>query len=524
MSTVIFLIILAVFAAAYFIYGNFLSRFLGIDPKRKTPAYTHYDGVDYIPAKNWLILFGHHFASIAGAGPIVGPVFAYMYWGWFGALLWIIFGSIFIGAVHDFTALFVSVREGGVSIGDIAKKYISKRASVVFLIFLWLALILVNAVFAALCAKSFIDEPKIVIPSLGLIPFAMLIGLLLYNLKSNTILTTILGLCGLAYLVVLGNQIPFGLTANAYFIWVIVLFVYCFFASVLPVNILLQPRDYLSSFLLFFGVIVAFFGIIIKPLPISHAQAFRFSSGEGTLFPLMFITVACGAISGFHSLVSSGTTSKQLASEKDMQKIGYGAMIVEAVVAVLALLCVAFGLKSIPQGKTPVEIFALGFSNVVFFLGDYAKPFAFLLLNTFILTTLDTATRITRYLTQELFRINNKYLATLIVVSASGYLCLTGTWQAIWPVFGASNQLVAALALLVVSSYLIHKKKSCKITFIPALAMFFVTGYALSLQVLEFFRKKNYFLSGVSFVLIVLGIFVFVEFFQMKQSRRYAGT
>jgi carbon starvation protein len=512
MSIFIFLIVISIFALGYFFYGRFIGNFFGVDAKIKTPAHTNYDGTDYIPAKNWYILFGHHFASIAGAGPIVGPVFAYIYWGWFGVLLWIVFGSIFMGAVHDFSSLFVSVREGGSSIGDIAKKYISKKASIIFLIFLWLTLILVNAVFAALCAKSFINEPRIVIPSLGLIPMAVIVGFLLYGLRIKTLLPTALGLSSLVYLIVLGNKFPLIFGFNPYYIWVIILFIYCFFASVLPVNILLQPRDYLSSFLLFFGIIVSFVCIIIRPLPLVSSAFFKFSSDVGKFFPLMFITVACGAISGFHSLVASGTTSKQIASEKDMQKIGYGAMLVEAILAVLALFCVAFGLKDIPKGKTPVDIFALGFSNVVFFLGDYAEFFALFFLNAFILTTLDTATRISRYLTQELFNINNKYLATLIVILASGYLCFTDTWEMLWPIFGASNQLVAALALIVISSFLIKKKKSCRITFIPALCMFLITISALCLQAYWFFKKNNYLLFSISCILIILGIFILVEF------------
>ncbi|UCG34580.1 MAG: carbon starvation protein A, partial [Candidatus Omnitrophota bacterium] len=416
MSALIFLITIILLLAGYFFYGKLLKGVVGVDLSLKTPALTRYDGIDYVPAKNWVILFGHHFASIAGAGPIVGPVFAYIYWGWVGVLVWLIFGSIFMGAVHDFISLFISVREGGSTIGQIAQKYISRRASIVFLIFLWCALIIVIAVFASICAKSFISEPKIVLPSLGLIPVAMIVGILIYRLKTNTFFATLFGLGLLTFLVFLGNQIPTQLLmANPYIGWLVILFVYAFFASVIPVNILLQPRDYISSFLLFFGIAVSFIAIIAKPLPIVSSHFFSFSSEIGPFFPLMFITVACGAISGFHSLVSSGTTSKQLSSEAHTQRIGYGAMIVEAVLAAIALVCVAFGLKNIPQGKTPVEAFALGFSRIVFFLGPYANFIALVILNAFILTTLDTATRITRFITQELLNIKNKFLATAIV-------------------------------------------------------------------------------------------------------------
>ena len=521
MSTVIFLLALVVLGCGYFFYGRFVRNILGIDPRRKTPAQTLNDGVDYVPAKNWLILFGHHFASIAGAGPIVGPVIAYIYWGWFGAILWFIFGSIFIGAVHDFTSLFVSLREGAGSIGQIAQKYLSRKASIVLLVFLWFALIIVIAVFASICAKSFISEPKIVIPSLGLIPVAVIVGLLVYRFKAGIFFSTILGLVSLSFLIFLGDKIPLSLESTTlvreavlspYLFWLIVLFIYAFFASIIPVNILLQPRDYIACFLLFFGIIVAFLGIILKPLPIEGAQFFRFTSSIGPFFPLMFINVACGAISGFHSLVSSGTTSKQIASEEDAQKIGYGAMITEAVLAVIALVCVAFGLKSIPAGKTPVEIFALGFSRIVFFLGDYAHFIALVILNAFILTTLDTATRITRFLTQELLNIKSKYLATGIVILASAYFCLSGKWQTLWPMFGASNQLVAVLALVVVSAYLIQKKRNYKVTFIPAVVMFVITISALFIKAVGFFKKSNFLLFLISIILIFLGAFIINEF------------
>jgi len=512
MSSLIFLLTVLILSGGYFFYGRFIRNILVIDEKRKTPAFTSYDGADYVPAKNWLILFGHHFASIAGAGPIVGPVLAYMWWGWLGVLFWIVFGSIFIGALHDFVSLFISVREEGKSIGQIATKYVSKRAGIVFLIFLWFALVIVISVFASICAKSFINQPKIVFPSLGLIPVAVLIGIFIYRFKINTFLSTLLGLMLLVLLILLGDKFPIFLNIkNPYLFWLILLFIYAFFASIIPVNILLQPRDYLSSFLLFFGIIVAFLGIFLKPLPVSGANFFKFTSSAGSFFPLMFITVACGAISGFHSLVCSGTTSKQIASEKDLQRIGYGAMILEAILASIALICVAFGLKDIAQDKTAIEIFALGFKRIVFFLGDYANFIALVILNAFILTTLDTATRITRFLTQELFRLRNKYFSTFLVIGVSSYLCISGNWQILWPMFGASNQLVAGLALIVVSAYLKKKQKNYKITLIPAFILFLITLSSLILKAKEFFSENNFLLFGISLILILLGIFIIWE-------------
>jgi len=522
MSSLIFIVVSGLLLAAYFSYGKLIARVFGIDPRRKTPAHTAYVGLDYVPAKTSSILFGHHFASIAGAGPIVGPVFAYIYWGWLGALLWIIIGSIFLGAVHDFASLFISVRENGSTIGQIAEKYISKRASIVFLIFLWLALILVIAVFAKFCASSFINEPKIVFPSLGLIPAAVLVGFLIYQKKVNIVAATLVGLLILTALIFLGNSFPLIIGGNnPYTFWLVILFIYSFFASVIPVNVLLQPRDYISSFLLFFGIVVAFLGIILKPLPLASSEVFKFSSSVGPIFPIMFITVACGAISGFHSLVSSGTTSKQLSSEAHIQGIGYGAMLLEGLLATIALICVAFGVRAIPEGEPNViALFAEGFGRIVFFLGDYAKFIALVILNAFILTTLDTATRITRFLTQELTGINNKYLATAIVILVSGYFCLSGNFAALWPMFGASNQLVAGLALLVASSYLLHKGRNCKITLIPALAMFIITFIALFVKAGQFLNSEKYLLFSLTIILILLGLFIIYEF--VKRNKVYA--
>ncbi|MFH1504538.1 MAG: carbon starvation protein A [Candidatus Omnitrophota bacterium] len=513
MSIVLFLSAIILFLAGYIFYGGYIAKVLGINSDRKTPAHTKYDGVDYVPAKNWLVIFGHHFASIAGAGPIIGPVLAYLLWGWLGAFIWIIVGTIFMGAVHDFASLVISVREDGAGIGQIAQKYISKKAGIFFLIFLWLALVLVIAVFGAICAKSFIKQPQVVLSSLGLIPVAMFIGLLIYKLKVNIAAATAIGIVCLTGLIFLGNIFPFELkSANPYIVWIIILFVYAFFASVIPVNILLQPRDYLSSFLLFFGITAAFIGLVSRPFPIHTAKLISFTSEAGYLFPVMFITIACGAISGFHSLVASGTTSKQLANERDAKKVGYGATIVEGIVAIIVLFSVAFGLKSIPKGASETEIFSLGFASVSYFLGGWGKFIALVILNAFILTTLDTATRIARFLTQELFHIHNKWFAATLVIVCAGYLAIMNKWQVIWPLFGASNQLVAGLALIVISSWLFAKGKNYKITFIPALIMIAITVLALIFKIIEFYANQKYGHSLVAFALIVLGVWTLFEF------------
>ncbi|MEK6715425.1 MAG: carbon starvation protein A [Candidatus Omnitrophota bacterium] len=506
-------IAVVLFFLGYRFYARKIEDLFGLDPKRPTPALTKFDSVDYIPAKNWLVLFGHHFSSIAGAGPIIGPVIAVMLWGWGPALIWVVIGTIFIGGVHDFGSLFVSVREGGVSIADIAQGVISRRAKILFSLFVWLALILVIAVFAWLCADTFVKEPKIVLPSLGLIPVAMVVGYFLYHLRLNAIFATIFGLASLTGLMFLGNIFPINASLS---VWILVLFIYCFFASILPVNILLQPRDYLSSFLLFFGLGAGYLGLLISKPVISMPSFHGVSSSEGYLWPALFVTVACGAVSGFHALIASGTTSKQIANERHIKRVGYGAMVAEGLVAVLAIISASILFKngedfsSILKTESPTNIFGRGYGVITQnLLAGKGAFIAITILNAFILTTLDTATRISRYLSEELFKIKNRYLSTTLIVIVSAALALSGKWRKIWPVFGSSNQLVAALALFVLSCWLLSKKKSAKFTLWPALFMLFTTIAALLLQAVKYFKDKESLLFSVAVILIILaGIMV----------------
>ena len=517
-SLIIILIAGVLFFWGYKFYARRLELLWQVDPQRKTPAVSKFDGIDYVPARNWLVLFGHHFSSIAGAGPIIGPVIAVIAWGWLPALLWIIFGTIFIGGVHDFGSLLCSLRQEGSSIADIAKEAISYKAKLIFSIFVWLALILVIAVFAYLCADTFVKEPRIVLPSLGLIPVALFIGFLLYKVKTNNTLATILGLVLLAALIFLGNTLPISFGQNSSILWMLVLLVYCFIASVIPVHVLLQPRDYLSSFLLFAGVSFGYAGLALSNPRITQPAYLSWNPQEGSLWPLLCVTIACGAISGFHSLIASGTTSKQLANERFSRRIGYGGMIAEGFVGVLAVLAIAAGLKgrNLPdllKEIGPINSFAQGYGALTeTILGSYGGFIAVTILNAFILTTLDTATRISRYMTEELFGIKNRYLATIIVLSLSGALALSGAWQKIWPIFGAANQLVAALALLVISCWLLAHKKSLKFTIFPALFMFLTAVSALFIQAQKYIRaKENYLLFGVTVVLLLLAFYLFIE-------------
>ncbi len=496
---------------AYRFYARKLESIWQIDPKRATPAFSKFDSIDYIPAKNWLILFGHHFSSIAGAGPIIGPVLALTFWGWLPALLWVLIGSIFIGGVHDFGSLIISVREGGSSVADVASQVISVRAKLIFSIFVWLALVLIIAVFAYFCADTFVKEPKIVLPSLGLIPVAMLFGYLVYNAKLNNGIATVFGLACLSGLVLLGNIFPVNASIG---FWMIFLFVYCFLASILPVNLLLQPRDYLSSCLLFLGVACGYAGILITRPKITVPAFTQWSSSGGYLWPALFITVACGAVSGFHALVASGTTSKQIASERHIKRIGYGGMLTEAVVALMSIIAVGAmiganeNLAAVLEKNGPIALFGRGYGNLTkSVLCVYGSFVAITILNSFILTTLDTAARIGRYLTSELFKINNRYFSTALVVGASAALAFSGEGQKIWQAFGAANQLMAALALFVIGAWLIAKNKSAKIAIVPAIFMFVTAIAALSIEGVKYFRTGKLVLAFmVAFLIVCAGV------------------
>jgi len=516
-SLLIAAIAIACFLWSYRVYARKLEKLFDVDPKAPTPAVTKRDNVDYVPARHWLVLFGHHFSSIAGAGPIIGPVIACLIWGWLPALIWIVLGTIFIGGTHDFASLICSVKEGGSSIADIAQRTISRRAKILFSLFVWCALILVNAVFAYLCADTFVKEPRIVLPSLGLIPVAILFGYLFHHRQFSHFLSTVIGLVLLVGLIFLGNKLPVRLPYAGFVIWITVLFVYSFFASVTPVHMLLQPRDYLSSFLLFGGVGFGYIGLLITRPALQQAAYTGWRAPEGGIWPIMFVTIACGAISGFHSIIASGTTSKQLASEKDARKIGYGAMVMEGLVAVIAVLAVAAGISggnfaALLKETGPINSFAQGYAAITRpLLGHYGGFIAVTILNAFILTTLDTSTRISRYLTEELFGVKSRYAATFVIVALSAALALSGAWQKIWPVFGASNQLVAALALLVVSCWLLVRKKPVMITLVPAAFMFVTTVIALAMQAKKYSIERDYFLLGVSVVLLALALFLLYE-------------
>jgi len=527
----------------YVFYSRLVARWIGLDYEQKTPAVEMHDGVDYVAARHWTILFGHHFASIAGAAPIIGPVIACLYWGWLPALLWIVIGGVFFGAVHDFAALTLSVRNRGVSIAAFSESVLGKGARVVFSIFVALALILVVAVFAAVAGKTLADSPEVVLPTFGLIGVAFIIGFLVYRTKLPLILSTLIGTVLLAALLVGGKFVRIELAVDdpARW-WTAALLLYAMVAAVLPVTVLLQPRDHLSAILLFFGMLFGFVGLCISQPAIRSPALVSFSTAKGWMWPMLLVVIACGALSGFHSLVASGTTSKQLARARDARVIGYGAMILESALAVLAVAAVTAGLywKSAPTGAEGlvyqdlmreggwIRTFGVGYGEVTRpIFGGLGYMVGVILLNAFVMTTLDSATRITRYIFGELLGdafhlrvFRNRYATTLLVGVLAGALAL-GNWQAIWPVFGSSNQLIAAMVLIIVSVYLMRRGRRHAFTAIPAIIMLITTIAALAYNAHDFVAGGKYFLATIAIVLILLAFFVaWTAISAVRQTRR----
>lgn len=539
---------LAALYLGYKFYGAFIERRL-IGPKDDfpTPATTENDGVDYSPAST-PVLFGHHFSSIAGAGPIIGPLIGVTFFGWLVSVLWIVIGSIFIGAVHDYTSMMLSVRNKGKSIAEIARISLGNRAKMVFSIFLWIALVLVVAAFGDATAQSLVKKPEIVIPTFGLIFIAVFFGRLVYRMGVSLILGTIISLGLLAALVYLGELVPISVPGTLFGMsdvrfWFLILMIYALIASVIPVWVLLQPRDYISSWLLYLGLGLGFLGLTVAHPDLQAPAVVVFDSPtQGPLWPMLFVLIACGAVSGFHSLVASGTTAKQLAREGLGRKIGYGSMILEAVLAIMVILIAAaalswdpaaeksaFGLHYLMTSTTagggggPIVAFATGFGKVVNVLPGISLVagiyFGMLMLNAFVITTLDTATRLGRFILTEAAGANfkllsNRWVASIATVAAAALLASTGGVKTIWPVFGAANQLVAALALVVVSSYLIGVKKPRLYTVLPAIFMLLTTVGALTFKMIGFFKMGSatgYLLGSVSVVLTALALYIAFE-------------
>ncbi len=534
-SAVVIIFAVVWYAIAYKWYGKKMEDKLVVpNDLNPTPAVEMQDGVDYYPAKP-MILFGHHFSSIAGAGPILGPIAAVAAFGWGGTILWILLGTVFIGAVHDYLSLMLSIKFKGNSIPEIAQEVIGRRARNLFSVFVLITLILVVAVFGYVAAKTLSTTPAVVIPTFGIIPIAMLFGFMVYRANKPTWLGTVIALGLLFFLIWLGYVVPVTLpfSANTNFgIWFLLLMAYGLLASVMPVWLLLQPRDYISNWVLIIGLTLGLVGTFITHPTINAPAFISVKSSSGPIWPMLFIMVACGAISGFHSLVASGTTSKQLAKESDGRLVGYGSMLTEGVLATLALLAVSAGLFwEAPAGLEqfgfsyvlgqggPIKAFGVGYGRLVEpLLGSFGMIFGITMLKTFVMTTLDTTIRLGRFVTAELIGpkvpiFKKRFAGSLFVAIPAFYLGYTGTYNIIWPMFGAANQLVAALALLVVTAYLVGIKRPTKYTLYPAIFMIVTTIGALVYQGYNFLfgEKPNMILGITSIILTILAIVVAAE-------------
>ena len=558
-AAVLLIISIAILVVGYIFYGGWLSKKWGVDPNKVTPAHTMEDGVDYVPAKA-PVLMGHHFSSIAGAGPINGPIQAAVF-GWVPVALWVLIGGIFFGGVHDFGALFASVRNKGKSIGTVIEDSIGLKAKRLFLIFAYLTLLLVVAAFASIVANTFkatflengaVDiaassaNASTAMISIFFIVLAIFFGFFVYRRNAPLGISTIIGVALIAVAMVIGLKWhPLYLS---YETWMIICGIYILVASVTPVWILLQPRDYLSSFLLYGMMILAVVGIIGCHPSIDAMPAFTgfkdtlapTGSSLGYLFPALFVTIACGAISGFHSLVGSGTTAKQLNREQDAQPIAYGGMLIESALAIISLCAVAYIWKDYADGTTvvPTAVFAGGLSAMLgelFGSGAQDVTYSLLILavSAFCLTSLDTATRLARYMFQEFWVkpgeelkdltgvrkvLTNPYIATAITVVIGIALGMTG-YAKIWALFGAANQLLAALGLLAVAAWLGKIGRNNKMFLFPMAFMLIVT---LTSLVFTIITQVNLITSGadvtwgivrgvIAVLLIILAIDLVVE-------------
>ena len=563
MILVIFFVGCLLFALAYRFYGRFLEKEMDLDDSRPTPAHTLCDNVDYVPTSN-MILFGHHFSAIAGAGPIVGPVIAALAFGWLPAVLWIVLGVILIGGVHDFSVMVASIRNKGRSIGQICKNFLSPPAYYMFLLFILLTLVYVIIVFLDITASTFVPPTGsvhvegseqvqlelrqggvVATASMFYIGLAVLFGLCIYKLKMSAWLGTLIFVPLVFGGLWLGDQFPCtadvvpAFCGSAKNFWVLILMIYCLFAALLPVWILLQPRDYLASYLLYACLIGGAIGLLIYGVTGHFAPSYPMFKGFtneklGFIFPALFVTIACGAVSGFHSIVASGTSAKQLITERSARVVGYGSMLVEGVLALLAVATVMIISGKVPAGQTPVVTFGNGLGTFMQTLGipeTFAKTFAMMAVSTFLLTTLDACTRLARFIIEEIFKLGNRFLPRLLSTAAvlvlpalvvfqqipgpSGQLM--PAWQAIWPVFGACNQLLAALALLVVFTWL---KRSGKRAFYVAVPMVFMCVTTLTALVQLTHRNLlvsaavfdiRHIIGGISLVLVILAVVIILD-------------
>jgi len=519
------------FVIATCTYARWLEKKWGIDPSIVTPAHRLQDGVDYVPT-SVAVLFGHHFASIAGAAPVVGAITASM-WGWLPVFLWIMIACIFIGGVQDFGALFASVRHGGRSIGEVIKAYVGVGGKKLFAAFAWFTTVLLMAAFLDIVAGTFISTPEAATASVLFILLAIVFGIATVRFGLSLPIASVLGVILVFISIWAGVSYPLNISHTA---WVMILLVYVYIASIAPVWILLQPRDYLNSFLLYAMMIGSVIGIFIYRPSFELPVATTFVAGGRPLFPILFVTLACGAVSGFHSLVGSGTTSKQLNNEKDARIVGYGGMLLEGSLALIALVTVAYLKPDILvefRKLGPIYIFSHGVGTFISALGiDFAlaQTFGALALSAFAMTTLDTAARLARYIFQEYMAggeevdvaekrgdiFVNRYVSTACGCVLAGILAFYG-YLRIWPIFGSANQLLASLTLITLILWMKSMGRTYTMFIYPMIFMAVVT-----LSALLFIIYTN-FPANIPLVVIAIILFILAIVLFKKASSAFKG-
>ena len=525
-------------------YGRWLAKKWGIDPKAKTPAFTHEDGQDYVPSSKFTV-FSHQFSSIAGAGPVTGPILASVF-GWVPVLLWLILGGLFFGAVQDFGALYASVKNEGKSIGMVIEKYIGKGGRKLFMLFCWLFTLLVIAAFTDMVAGTFVGkgvegmtaETSYANAAAASISMLFIVAAIIFGLiqkhvkKMNEIVRAIIAIALLVAMFAIGMHLPLYATKSA---WIYIVMAYLFMASVMPMWLLMQPRDYMTTFMLLGMIAGAVVGVVVAH-PSMQLNAFNgFNVNGSTMFPTLFVTIACGAVSGFHSLVSSGTSSKTISNEKDMPMVGYGAMVVESLLGIISLVVVgAVAVNGTKPDGTPFAIFSSGVAGFLEKLGlpvQFATVFMTMCVSALALTSLDSVARIGRMSFQELFYgdttdpakmpvwqrvLTNKYFATVITLFF-GYLLTLGGYSNVWPLFGSANQLLAALVLIALSVFLKTTGRTGWTLYAPMFIMLAVTFTALVQKTIALVAnmvngQATLLVDGLQFIvailLMVLGVLV----------------
>ncbi|NKE10178.1 MULTISPECIES: carbon starvation CstA family protein [Kocuria] len=549
-SLVLALIGILMILGGYFLYSRFLAQHIyNLDDSRKTPAVQLEDGVDYVPTNKY-VLWGHHFTSVAGAAPIVGPAVAVI-WGWGPAFLWVTIGTIFFAGMHDLGALWASIRNRGQSIGALSGRYIGARGRNLFLVVIFLLLLMVNAAFAVVITNLLISTPTAVIPTWGALLVALLVGQAIYRLKWNLPIVSVVGVVALYTLIWIGGNVPlalpetvFGLPDRA--VWIILLFLYAGIASMLPVWMLLQPRDYINGLQLFIALGILYGSVLIaRPEIVAPVYNTNVPDGTPSLVPLLFVTIACGAISGFHGMVSSGTSSKQLAKETDARFVGYFGAVGEGLLALGAIIATTAGYATLQQWEAVyqafndggVAAFVEGGGTIVENGIRLPQSLAATVMATtailFAATTMDTGVRLQRFVVQEIGELAGvrlgKFLATLIAVGVA--LALTfgagadgSGGMLIWPLFGTTNQLMAALTLSIVAIMLMRRGITPLPALIPLVFVAAMTVYALFIQLGTFYADQNWLLLVLDVIILVAALWVIVEaVIAMKGARNYSG-